>query len=119
MRREREDGSEVAVPERVSNRRRSQRFICLAPADAAARVTFDGVIESWQHDRVVVTTGHAATLGDQFVMQLRASSGHVTTWAVGVLACEPPIGETAPHYRVTLKASPVPPSWDEPDAPGA
>jgi hypothetical protein len=50
------------------------------------------------------------------VMQLRASSGQVTTWAVGVLACEPPIGEVAPRYRVTLKASPAPPSWDEPDA---
>ena len=100
----------------MSNRRRSQRFICLAPADAAARVTFDGIVESWQHDRVVVTTGHAATLGDQFVMQLRASSGQVTTWAVGVLACEPPLGEVAPSYRVTLKASPAPPSWDEPDA---
>lgn len=103
----------------MSNRRRSSRFICLAPADAAARVTFDGVVETWESDRVVVTTGHAAALGDAFVMQLRAASGQITTWAVGVLTCEPPIGETAPSYRLTLKASPAAPSWDDLDTPGA
>lgn len=103
----------------MSNRRRTSRFICLAPADAIARVTFEGIVESWENDRVVVTTGHAAALGDAFVMQLRAPSGQLTTWAVCVLTCDPPIGETAPSYRLTLKASPSRPSWNDHDAPAA
>jgi hypothetical protein len=91
----------------VSNRRRAPRFICLAPADVTARVTFDGVIESWHSDQVVVVASHGAARGDEFLMQCRNSSGQLTAWTVGVLACEPPIGEAAPRYRMTLRASPA------------
>jgi hypothetical protein len=84
----------------------------MAPADVTARVTFDGVIESWQSDEVVLTTAHPAARGDEFMMQVRAASGQLRTWAVGVITCEPPIGEAAPRYRMTLKASPVPDAGD-------
>ena len=73
-----------------------------------ARVTFDGVIESWHRDEIVITTAYPAARGDEFLMQLRAPSGQLAAWTVGVLTCEPPIGEAAPRYRMTLKASPAP-----------
>ena len=77
---------------------------------------FDGVIESWQGDEVVITTAHPAARGDDFTMQFRAASGQLTTWAVAVITCEPPIGEAAPRYRMRLKASPAPDAADSHDA---
>jgi len=112
-----DDGKRVALRAAVSNRRRASRFICLAPADLTARVTFDGVIESWQSDEVVLTAAHGATRGDEFLMQCRDSSGRLTTWTVGVIACEPPIGEAATRYRMRLHASPARHAYELPDVP--
>jgi hypothetical protein len=87
------------------------------PADANARIVFDAVIEHWQSEDVVVTCAHAAFFGDEFVMQLRTASGAVTTWAVVVHGCEPPIGEPAATYRWRLRVAPASPSRQDSDLP--
>ena len=80
-------------------------------------MSVDGVVESWRNNQVIVTSAHGAARGDEFVMQLRSASGTVSTWAVGVLQCDPPMSVAAGSYRMTLIASPLTPSWDDHDLP--
>lgn len=100
-------GNDVAYVESVTDRRRQDRAIFAAPADAHVDTVSDAVIESWHFDRLVVVGTRAAAVGDRFVMQT-SSRGGVQSWEATVIGCEPIISEFPLRHRLTLSL--IPPS---------
>ena len=95
----------------MADRRRSPRYVFLAPADAQTHMVYEAVLESCDGDRAIVTTTHAATGGDPFVMQFSSPSGELTTCAARVVSGTPVACDSTMRFRLILSVSPVSPDW--------
>ena len=95
----------------MTDRRRSPRFVFVAPADAHVQAVYEGVVESWDGDQAVVTMTHASPKGAEFFSRFLKSSGELTTCAARVLSSTPVVRDDTVWFSLVLSLTPISPDW--------
>jgi hypothetical protein len=95
----------------MADRRRSPRFVFVAPPDAQARAVYEAVVESWEGDRAVVTMTHATARGAEFLLRFIESSGELTTCSARVLSSTPVVRDDTVWFSLVVALTPVPSDW--------
>jgi hypothetical protein len=93
----------------MADRRRSQRFVFVAPPDAQARAVYEAVVESRDGDRAVVTMTHPTARGADFLLRFIESSGELTTCTARVLSSTPVVRDDKVWFSLVVSLTPVSP----------
>lgn len=90
----------------MTDRRRSARYVFLAPVSGRARAVSDCVVESWDGDDLVILAPLTATPGAEFVMHVDSSPGVAVVCAVRVLSSTPEVASGVLRFRLHVTAQP-------------
>ena len=103
----------------MNGRRRFARYVLDVPPDGCARLVSDCTIEEWHRDSAVVVTNLPAKSDEEFVLQLRASTGATMLYPVRVLTCTPDSRHGPLRFRlhVQLMSHTSATAQDGPDVP--